>query len=108
VADEPTFTDVIDWLADRQGRSVYVEVGMPDPTMDSNDAIVLAVHVELDSVRDGVDVSHERGIVYLPLAGIDSDRNRIYIDRARVTEIQVNPGALRVFFHDSFYVAFSG
>jgi hypothetical protein len=108
MADELTFTDVVDWLADRQGRGVYVEVGMRDPTMDHNDAIVLAAHVQLGNIGDGIDVSHERGIVYLPLAGIDSDRNRVYLDRQRITEIQIDGPALRLFFHDSFYIAFSG
>ena len=41
---EPTFSDVIDWLAEREGKSAYIETGMSDPALEGSDSCLLALH----------------------------------------------------------------
>jgi hypothetical protein len=68
---EPTFSGVIDWLAEREGESAYIEAGMSDPTLEGSDFYVLALHVRLGKVRIVEDIGHERGVVSLPLEGFE-------------------------------------
>ncbi len=102
----PTFDDVMDWLTEREGQEVYVEVGVEDPTLDNNDYFPVAMHVTLGKVGLGEDAGHQRGLAWLPFSG--GDRNRIYFDPARVTDITINHAGLKLTFHDSIYVAMSG
>jgi hypothetical protein len=106
VMPEPTFSDVVDWLSEREGSSVYIEVGITDPTLDDADFYPLAIHGTLEAPRIGEDTGHEgRGIAYVKLK--EGDRNRLYIDQARLTEIVLRPGTLRLTFHDSIYLGIS-
>lgn len=104
---EPTYRDVIDWLSDREGEQVYMEVGQPDPTKDSTDIIVVAQHVSLGKTQIGENLDHEgRGIAYVPFEG--QDRNRFYIDPEHITAIRGGAHlGIKVVFHDGMYVAFS-
>lgn len=105
--ENPTFSDVVDWLAEREGRSVYIEVGMRDPTLDNADFFPLAMHATLEAPKIGEDTGHDgRGLIYVKLR--DGERNRLYIDQARVTKIIVRPGALKLTFHDAMYLAITG
>lgn len=103
---ETTFDDARDWLAAREGKSVYVEIGMDDPTKDDYSYFPLAMHVTLGKVGLGEDQGHERGLAWLPFSG--GDRNRFFLDPARVTNIKIHGPALKLWFHDSIYVGFSG
>ncbi len=100
-----SFDDALDWLASREGKQVYVEIGMRDPTLPDADFAPLAMHVTLGKFGLGEDTGHDRGLAWLPFSG--GDRNRFYLDPARVTYIQIH-GALKITFHDALYVAFSG
>jgi hypothetical protein len=51
------------------------------------------------ALRMGEDIGHGgRGLVVVPFEG-ETDRNRLYIDRERVTEVKEHLGAVRVWFH---------
>ena len=39
-----TFDDAMDWLAEREGKEVYVEVGIADPTLNNDDFFPVAMH----------------------------------------------------------------
>jgi len=64
---ELAFSDVIDWLAEREGASAYIEAGMSDPALEGSDFCVLALHVRLGKLQIVEDVGHERGMVSLPV-----------------------------------------
>lgn len=107
--EEWTFAMVVDWLADREGRSVYVEVGMRDPTLDSSDFFPIAQHLTLGKAQIGEDAGHERGIVYLPFDVNREDPNRLYIDQARITTIQWSAHGGKLYFHDGpMYLGITG
>jgi hypothetical protein len=69
---EPTFSDVIAWLAEREGENAYIEAGLSDPTLEGSDFYPLALHVRLGKVQIVEDIGQERGIVYLPLEGFQT------------------------------------
>jgi hypothetical protein len=73
---ELTFSDVIDWLAEREGASAYFEAGMSDPVLGGSDFCMLALHVRLGKLQIVEDVGHERGIVSLPLEGFETVSGR--------------------------------
>ena len=100
------FDALVDWLAEREGKSVYIEAGINDPTLPDAHFYPVAVHATLDKLRIGDDIGHHRGLVVVPLRGGESDR--LFIDRERVSQIEGDDSALRVWFHDSMYLAFSG
>jgi hypothetical protein len=101
--DDPRFSDVVDWIAEREGKSVYIEVGMNDPTLENAKFYPIAIHATLEAPNIGEDTGHGgRGLVYVKLK--DGERNRLYIDQARVTDITIQPDALRVIFHDALYL----
>lgn len=105
--DQPSFDDALDWIAAREGESVYLEVGIADPTLPDSSFYPVAQHATLGKVRLGEDVGHDgRGLAVLPFSG--GERNRMYLDSERVTGIIVNHAGLKITFHDSIYVAMSG
>jgi hypothetical protein len=69
---EPTFSDVIEWLAEREGESAYIETGISDPALEGADFCLLALHVRLGKLQIVEDVDHERGMVSLPLEGFET------------------------------------
>jgi hypothetical protein len=102
-----TFTEVVDWLIDHAGEPVYVEVGMIDPAGQQLDnAIVVTMHPTLGEVENATDIDRERNAVVVRLVG--GERDRIYIDPARVTRVEGGGGVLKVWIHDASYIAFSG
>ena len=96
----------MDWLAEREGWEVYVEVGVADPTKDNYDYFPVAMHVTLGKVGLGEDEGHQCGLAWLPFSG--GERNRFFLDPARVTNIIINHAGLKITFHDSIYVGMSG
>jgi RNA polymerase primary sigma factor len=69
---EPTFSDVIDWLAEREGESAYIETGMSDAALEGSDLCLLAFHARLGKLQIVEDVGHERGLVSLALEGFET------------------------------------
>src|SRR5262245_48139918 len=111
MADETTFSEVVDWLAKREGRSVYIEMGMRDPALDQPGYLhLLAIHTTLGKVGMGEDDGHGgRGTTVVPLG--DGESNRVYLDLARISRLELDrmPGSLRVWLHDdALYVGFLG
>jgi hypothetical protein len=106
VDDDPTYNDVIDCLSEREGKQVYVEIGLHDPTQDSTDIIVAMQHeVTLGKPQIGENLDHEgRGVTYLPFAG--HERNRFFIDPAHISAIRRGGPGFKIWFHDSTYIGF--
>lgn len=102
---EPTFDDALDWIAAREGDSVYIEVGIEDPTLADASFYPIALHATLQKVQLGEDTGHGgRGLAYLPFS--EDGNNRLYLDPARITEVKIH-GALKMVFHDTIYVGIS-
>jgi Sigma-70 region 2/Sigma-70 factor, region 1.2 len=72
---ELTFSDVIDWLAEREGERAYLEAGM-SPALEGSDFCMLALHVRLGKLQIVEAVGHERGVVSLPLEGFETASGR--------------------------------
>lgn len=103
---DATFNDLFDWLADREGERVYVEVGTTDPESEhSADAYLLALHAQLGRIEDATDMDRGRDVVLVRLLG--GERDRLYFDPKRITRVQLHGGAAKVWFHDAFYVGLS-
>lgn len=104
------YSDVINWLADREGVTVYMEFGGPNPELnpETDQRYPLAIHTKLGKIDIGVNADHDnRGIVYLRLPEL-GDRSRIYIDKEWVSRVEIDGTVLRVWFtDDSYYLAFS-
>lgn len=102
-----TFNDLFDWLADREGERVYVEVGTTDPeSKQPADAYLLALHTQLGRIETATDMDRGRDVVLVRLFG--GERDRLYFDPQRITRVEIHGGAAKVWFHDAFYVALSG
>jgi hypothetical protein len=60
---ETMFSDALDWLGEREGSSVYIEVGRSDPTLD----MPTSIRSRIGKVRLEEDAGHEdRGIAVVP------------------------------------------
>jgi hypothetical protein len=119
--DSPTFADLVDFLADRRARNVYVEIGLHDHEGPENsDLFLLKLHgYRLGKVEDATDYSsrERRGLMLWlerrePRPDGDStegvDSTRVFITPRRVTKIEGDPArALKVWMDDSVYVSFS-
>ena len=106
--DDPTCNDVIDWLSEREGKQVYVEIGLHDPPQDSTDIIVAMQHdVALGKPQIGENLDHEGcGVTYLPFAG--HERNRFFIDPTHISAIRAGGPGFKIWFHDATYIGFVG
>lgn len=104
---EMSFDDAIEWLSGKEGESVYVEVGTKDPTVEI-DAVTapVAMHVTLGGVESASETDKDRLMVLIRLPELQ--RSRFYLDPAAVTRVEGAPGTFRLWFHDAFYVGFSG
>lgn len=103
---EMSFDDAIEWLSSREGKSVYVEVGTKDPTFELDSVTApLAMHVTLGRVEPASETDKDRLMVVIALPELQ--HSRIYLDPAAVTKVAGPPG-MGLWFHDAFYVGFSG
>jgi hypothetical protein len=102
-----SFDDVVEWLSSKAGKSVAVEIGSNDPTADLDAmTIPLVMHVTLDGIESASETDKDRLMVLIRLPELN--RSRIYLDPSTVTRIEGSSGAFRLWFHDAFYLAFSG
>ncbi len=103
-----TFDDVLDWLGQRVGSSVYLEVGVHDPTIVDRDYsyFPVALHVVIGRWSLGEHDYDGHGIVYLPVEG--HERSRLFLDPERVTKLTVRTDVVKIEFLDSIYVSMSG
>ncbi len=100
-----TFNELFDFLVDHQGARVYIEVGLPDPESHiPAEARPIGMHdIEIGRIEDAVDPDLDRGVVRVPL--LIGTESRLYIDEGRISRIQVDRDAAKVWFHDAFYIA---
>lgn len=110
MADDLTFTDVVDFLSDREGGEVYVEIGTRDVEnpVQPADAFILKLHGHrLGKVEDAADEGGERKAPMIRLDPIDGGENetRLYINPRQVTKVEgVRGQGLKVWLDDSVYV----
>jgi hypothetical protein len=102
---DATFDQVFDWLADRRGQQVFIEVGRKDPRNQNADFAVLGLHATLGAVRRVEDREHGTGVVRILIG--DDERSGIEIDPACFQRAQIHLGALKVWQHD-IYVGVAG
>lgn len=85
-----------------------MEVGIDDPTLEDAVFYPVAQHIEPLRIKLGEDTGHDnRGLAVVPFRGV-SGRDRLYIDRERITKIILNHAGLRIYFHESIFIAFAG
>jgi hypothetical protein len=98
--------EAIEWLSSKKGKSVYVEVGTKDPTFADSVTAPLAMHVTLGGVEPASETDKDRLMVVIALPELKS--SRIYLDPAAVTKVEIWGGTLGLWFHNAFYIGFSG
>jgi hypothetical protein len=121
VADDQTFTDLVDFLADREGQQVYVEIGTRDQESREShtDEFIAKVHGhQLGVIQDATDpdVGGERKAVMVRLHPVDAApvppedekkeaATRLFFNPRRITKIQGDPSrALKVWRDDGVYI----
>lgn len=116
--DDLTFSQLVDYLSDREGKNVYVEIGTPDHEgPERADLFILKLHgYRLGKVEDATDYSSQerRGLmVWLERrdsepVGEDGEREestRFFIVPQRVTKIQGDPArGLKVWLDNDVYI----
>lgn len=102
-----TFDEAVEWLSSKEGESVAIEIGTEDPTADIEAmTIPLVMHVTLGGVESASETDKNRLMVLIRIR--DKTRSRFYLDPVTVTKIDGSPGTFRLWFHDRFYLGFSG
>lgn len=121
VSDELTFTNLLDFLSDHEGRKVYVEIGTRDQESREayTDEFVAKIHGHrLGVVQDATDpdVGGERKAVMVRLLPLDAPTltpddekkeagTRLFFNPRRITEIQGDPSsALKIWRDDGVYI----
>lgn len=104
------FTDLFDRVADLSGKQVYIEIGTSDPDADPQhpvDTTPLRIHTQLGAVEDAENLDYGRKAILLRLQDAP-DSNRIYLDPAWITRVEGHGGAIKIWFHDAFYLGLTG
>lgn len=102
-----SFDEAVEWLSAKAGESVAVEIGSKDPTTDIDAMnIPLVMHVTLGGIESASETDKDRLMVLIRLPELQ--RSRFYLNPATVTKVEGVPGTFRLWFHDAFYVGFSG
>jgi len=121
VADDLTFSHLVDFLADREGQEVYVEVGTRDQESRERhtDEFIAKIHGHrLGVIQDATDpdVGGERKAVMVRLRPLDAPTvppedekkeaaTRLFFNPRRITEIKGDPSrALKVWRDDDVYI----
>lgn len=103
---EATFDQLLEWLQDHDGQSVYLEVGTEAAdTEHPADAFPVAMHVTIEGIQPATNVDlPERMAVMVRLGG--GDRNRLYLEQERITRILIH-GGVKIWYLGRFYVGLS-
>jgi hypothetical protein len=121
VPDELTFTHLVDFLSDREGQEVYVEIGARDQESreaDTDEFIAKFHGHRLGVIQDAndPDVGGERKAVMVRLHPLDAPTvppeeerkeaaTRLFFNPRRITKIQGDPNrALKVWRDDGVYI----
>lgn len=121
VADELTFTDLFDFLTDREGKKVYVEIGTRDQESrerDTDEFIATIRGHRLGAIQDATDPDEggERKAVMVKLYPVDTSSvppkdekqeagTYLFFNPRRITEILGDPShALKVWRDDGVYI----
>jgi hypothetical protein len=121
MADDLTFSDLVDFLVDREGQEKYVEIGTRDQDSrerDTDEFIAKIHRHRLGAIQDATDpdVGGERKAVMVRLYPVDAPPvppedekeeagTRLFFNPHRITEIQGDPGrALKVWRDDGVYI----
>lgn len=124
MADDLTFTNLVDFLRDREGQKVYVEIGTRDRESSERDTDEFIANIHgrrLGVIQDATDpdVGGERKGVMVRLHPLDAPpmspedekkeaATRLFFNPRRITEIQGDPGrALKVWRDDGVYIGIS-
>jgi hypothetical protein len=124
VSDEPTFTDLVDFLSDCAGEQIYVEIGTRD--QESREAQTDEFIAKIHGYRLGViqnatdpDVGGKRKAVMVRLHPLDAPSmtpgeekkdagTRLFFNPRRIAKIQGDPSrALKVLRDDGVYIGIS-
>lgn len=125
MADELTFSDLVDFLADHDGKKVNVEIGTRDREARERDTdeFIAKIHDHrLGVIQDAADpdVGGERKAVMVRLRLADAHplspeeekkevETRLFFNPRRITKIQGDPSrALKVWRDDGLYVSILG
>lgn len=121
MADDLTFSDLVDFLVDREGQEVYVEIGTRDQESRERDTdeFIAKIHGHrLGVVQDATDpdIGGERKAVMVRLHPVDAPpvppedekkeaATRLFFNPRRITKIQGDPSrALKVWRDDGVYI----
>lgn len=104
---EATFDEFLEWLQERVGSRVYLEVGTKAPDLEFQaDAFPVALHVVIKGIQPATNTDRpEKMSVMVDLEG---EGNRLYLEPDRITEINIHGPAVKLRYLDRFYVALSG
>ena len=94
---ESTFDELLQWLQDHDGRSVYLEVGADATnTAQPANAFPVAMHVTLNGIESATNLDRpERMAVTVRLEG--GDQSRLYLEPDRISKILVH-GGVKIWF----------
>lgn len=121
MADDLTFSDLVDFLADHDGKPVYVEIGTRDREARESDTdeFIAKIHGHrLGVIQDATDpdVGGERKAVMVRLRLLDAAplppegekkeaETRLFFNPRRITKIQGDPQhGLKVWRDDAVYI----
>jgi hypothetical protein len=124
VTDALTFTDLVDFLSDREGQKVYVEIGARDHEARERDTdeFMAVIHGHrLRVIQDATDpdVGGERKAVMVRLHPLDAPAlppdyekkevtTRLFFNPRRITKIKGDPiRAIKVWRDDGVYIGIS-
>ena len=103
---ESTFDELLQWLEEHDGRSVYLEVGTDARhTAQPANAFPVAMHVTLNGIQSATNLDRpDRMAIMVRLDG--GDQNRLYLEPDRITKILIH-GGVKIWFLERFYVGLS-
>ncbi len=102
---EVTFRETLDWVAERKGQRVVVEIGCKDPRTDDADFAVLQVHATLGALYIVDDREHGTGVTRIPFEDVDAiEIGGLELDQACFRGAKIHLGLLKVWQHDVYFV----
>lgn len=103
---EATFDELLQWIQDREGRSVYLEVGTDAPDNEyATSALPLAMHVTVEGIQPATNLEVPDRMAVMVKLG-HGNRNRLYLEPERITKILIH-GGVKIWYLGKFYVGLS-